>query len=187
MTVDVVISRYNEPLDFLPALPPEWRVFIYDKSPVSLDDPRTIRRPNIGREAETFCYHNLTVRPEGYTIYLQGDCIDHYPGAIEQAKWIMQRQDRVGWLGAHYDTAWNVPPHRVEDLGMDAVWETLFPGETMPSRFEFPAGAQMVVWRDNVMARSQSWWRLAWELLQSEDWRVAHCFERLWPKIYGGK
>lgn len=186
MTVDVVVSRYREPLDWLSALPASWRVFVYDKSG---DDapPFATPLPNVGREAHTFCHHNATaVEPAGYTIYLQGNPFDHCPNLVEQAEFLMTRGDRVGWLGPHYDTAWNVEPHTVASLGTAEVWGRLFPGRPAPSRFAFPAGAQMVVWRDNILARGRAWWQAALGVATTDDWRVAHCFERLWPTIYGG-
>ena len=42
----------------------------------------------------------------------------------------------------------------------------------------------MVVWRNEL--RSQEWWEQAHRISVTDDWRVAHCFERLWPTIYGG-
>jgi len=184
----LVVARYQEPLDWLDDVPSEWRIVVYDKSgdrPDGPDKHRTIRRPNVGREAETFLWHNVTAAPGGYTIYLQGNPFDHCPDPIGQAKFIMGRGDRVGWLGPHYDTAWNVEPHRLEDLPMEAVWNALFPFQPQPRRFSFPAGAQMVVWQSAISGRPYEFWLEAHELACIDDWRVAHCFERLWPTIYG--
>lgn len=186
----LVVARYNEPLDWLSQVPKEWEVRIYNKgervSPPASTDSRClmIDVANIGREAETFLYHNMSEAPRDYTIYLQGNPFDHCPDPIGQANFIMRRGDRVGWLGPHYDTEWNVPPHTLADLGAIGVWARLFSGEPMPRRFSFPAGAQMVVWRDRILARSAEWWRRAHEIALTDDWRVAHCFERFWPSIY---
>lgn len=185
----LVVARHNEPLDWLADVPEHWTVYVYNKgeplpSAVSRDRLWERRRENIGREAETFCYHNRTVTPGGYTVYLQGNPFDHCPDPIATAQWIMARGDRVGWLGPHYDTTWNVHPHRLEDLGMEAVWNELFPFRPLPHRFSFPAGAQMVVWRTGVLNRDAEFWRDAHRIASTDDWRVAHCFERLWPTIY---
>jgi hypothetical protein len=96
------------------------------------------------------------------------------------------RGDRVGWLGYHYDTAWNVPPHTLDDLGFRAVWDALALEGICPTRLSFPAGAQMVVAPQVVAARSREWWENAARVAATDDWRVAHCFERLWPVIYRG-
>lgn len=182
----LVVARYNEPLDWLSAVPKWWEVCIYNKGePVTVDSRHlTTNVQNVGREAETFLHHNVLREPRDYTIYLQGNPFDHCPDPLGQANFIMRRGDRVGWLGPHYDTDWNVSPHKLDDLGASAVWSRLFPGHQMPRRFSFPAGAQMVVWRSQVAARPPGWWRLAHEIAKTTDWRVAHCFERFWPAIY---
>lgn len=182
----VVVARYNEPLDWLSAVPDGWRVYVYNKGGAVdvAKQCRWIDTPNVGREAETFCRHNVTVEPADYTVYLQGDPFDHCPDPIGQAKFVMARGARVGWLGPHYDTAWNVSPHTLEDLDASCVWRSLFGDEPMPRRFAFPAGGQMVVQRSNVSARPREWWRSAHGVSTSADWRVSHCFERFWPVIY---
>jgi hypothetical protein len=62
-TIDIVISRYSEKLDWLKDFPAETykRVFIYNKNPKPFEekiDRATIENlPNIGREAHSYLYH----------------------------------------------------------------------------------------------------------------------------------
>ena len=183
----LVVARYNESLDWISEVPKDWTVWVYDKGDVGdrIPDVHRIKRPNIGREAETFCYHNATVPPHReWTVFLQGNPFDHFPDPIGHAQRIADRMDRVGWLGFHYSTDWNHHPHTMEDLGVARVREALSISGDCPGRISFPAGAQMVVHSSAIEKRHRSWWANAAEVSASQDWRVAHCFERLWPEIY---
>lgn len=182
----VVVARFNEPLDWLSAVPEDWSVYVYNKGgQVDVAERcRLTEVANVGREAETFCRHNATVEPDDWTVYLQGNPFDHCPDPIGTAVAFVEAGNSTGWLGESYETSWNAAPHTLVELGAAATWSMLFPGLSMPWGFTFPAGAQMVVRRDRVQARPKWWWRLAHEVSSSSDWRVAHCFERFWPTIY---
>jgi hypothetical protein len=71
MTTKVVISKYNEDVDWVKDI--KYETLIYDKSDNPIEG--SIPRPNIGREAETLLYYII----EHYnnlpdlTIFLQGD------------------------------------------------------------------------------------------------------------------
>jgi|LakMenEpi03Aug12_release.lakeMendotaPanAssembly.Ray.scaffolds.fasta_scaffold1165604_1 hypothetical protein len=186
MNVRVVIARHAEPIGWVRMLPRDWDVVIYNKGSSIKEcfGATVVDRPNIGREAETFCFHNSSVLPCDYTIYLQGNPFDHCIGLVEIAEAVMLRRDRVGWLGFHFDTSWNGHPHTPEDLGLRNVWARLGLRGACPRSLAFSAGAQMVVSGEYVSSRSAAWWAMATDISATEDWRVAHCFERLWPTIY---
>lgn len=71
MTTKVVISKYNEDIEWIKGI--KYDTIIYDKSENPIEG--SIPRPNIGREAETLLYYII----EHYnnlpdiTIFLQGD------------------------------------------------------------------------------------------------------------------
>jgi hypothetical protein len=184
--IRLVVARYNEDLGWLAGVPREWSVYIYNKGePVDPPGPcLVVQRPNVGREAETFAHHNATIPPSDWTVFLQGNPFDHWNDPLGDAQRIVARGDRVGWLGYHYDTAWNVSPHTLKDLGFVKVWDDLHIGGICPTRLSFPAGAQMVVHGSVIENRSRGWWENAAKVAATDDWRVAHCFERLWPVIY---
>jgi len=184
MSVCVVVARYQEDLTWLADVPAAWSVRVYDKSG---EDNGYINRPNVGREAETFCHHNATEPPAEWTVFLQGNPFDHWPNPIQHAQRIIargDRGDRVGWLGYHYDTDWNQPPHTLHALDFATTWYDLGLEGICPTRLSFPAGAQMVVHKSAISSRHRAWWQRAAEVTATEDWRVAHCLERLWPVIY---
>ena len=69
--IEVVISKYNEDCDWIKGI--KHKTVIYDKSENPIEG--SIKRPNVGREAETLLYHiikNYNNLPE-ITIFLQGD------------------------------------------------------------------------------------------------------------------
>lgn len=183
--IRLVVARYNEDLGWLAGVPSEWEVFVYNKGePAEVGRHSVAERPNVGREAETFAHHNATVPAAGWTVFVQGNPFDHWNDPLGDAERIVARGDRVGWLGYHYDTAWNVPPHTLKDLGFVKVWDDLHIGGICPTRLSFPAGAQMVVHESVINNRGPQWWENAAKVAATDDWRVAHCFERLWPVIY---
>jgi hypothetical protein len=182
--VRLVVARYEEPLDWLDDVPPEWEVVVYNKGS-EVNGRKAVDLPNVGREAHTFAHHNASAPPPAdWTAFVQGNPFDHWPDPIDHIHRIVERGDRVGWLGFHYDTAWNDPPHTLDDLGFRAVWESLDLDGFCPTRLSFPAGAQMVVHGDVIAGHSMDWWKRAALTAATGDWRVAHCFERLWPVIY---
>lgn len=183
----LVIARYSERLDWLAEAPAAWQVFVYNKGAPLGPLPRSVIEitiPNIGREAETFSRHNATADLCEWTAFLQGNPFDHWPDPIEHIQRIISRQDRVGWLGFHYDTDWNVPPHTLCMLGLSDVWSAVEMEGPCPGRCSFPAGAQMVVHGSVIERRRREWWQRAAAVSATTDWRVAHCFERMWPDIY---
>lgn len=185
--IRLVVARHNEGAAWLKDVPAGWGIFVYDKGDPLPGGPESLWQmtlPNVGREAETFCRHNATMRPAEWNVFLQGDPFDHWNDPLGDAQRIIARGDRVGWLGYHYDTTWNVPPHTLASLGFSTVWNDLGMEGICPTRLSFPAGAQMVVHGSVIERRSFAWWRRAAEVAATEDWRVAHCFERLWPSIY---
>lgn len=182
--IRLVVARYNEDLSWLAGVPAGWQVFVYNKGDECPAPAPQAKRPNIGREAETFCHHNATVTPAGWTAFVQGNPFDHWPDPIGHIQRIVERGDRVGWLGFHYDTAWNVPPHTVASLDVPTTWHDLGLPGPCPRRLSFPAGAQMVVHDGVIGSRDRAWWQRAKEVATTEDWRVAHAFERLWPVVY---
>ncbi len=91
---DLVIARYNEPLEWLLLVPPSFRIHIYNKgTPVDCDKVRAratqlIDRPNAGRESETFLTHIIEHGPGAgaFTVFCQGDPFEHSPDFLDLLK-----------------------------------------------------------------------------------------------------
>lgn len=92
----IVIARYNESLDWIVNIPPEFEVFIYNKgdkivAPHLLQKAHhIINRPNTGREAETYLFHMQTSlnATNTFTVFAQGDPFEHSPDFLQiLSKW----------------------------------------------------------------------------------------------------
>jgi hypothetical protein len=187
--IRLIVARYNEDLAWLEDVPSDWTVFVYNKGEplpdgVVGENGWSFSVPNVGREAETFCRHNAAIMPAEWNVFVQGNPFDHCHDPLGEANRIVARGDRVGWLGYHFDTAWNAPPHTLAALDFPTVWHDVGMEGICPTRLSFPAGAQMVVHGSVIERRHRAWWQRAAEVAATDDWRVAHCFERMWPCIY---
>jgi len=155
---DLVVARYNEPLDWLAPFEsqPDFRIFVYNKGePYTNPRATVIDRPNIGREAETYLYHILhtydTLSP--YTIFLQGKPFDHivYPLNPETLRnlarpcFILDTRSVVMLNNRH------VEGHNVYDTLTKEYSEALF--VSPPPVFEFSPGAQYIVSRSALQHR----------------------------------
>jgi len=83
MSIEIVIARYNENLDWIKELPKNIKVTIYNKGINDIDYP-FIPLENIGRESHTYLYHiihNYNKLAEK-TIFCQGGPIIHSPDFI---------------------------------------------------------------------------------------------------------
>src|SRR5688572_16556932 len=77
MSLELVVARYNENLNWLRRVPKEFRVTIYDKSDENL--PNAMDLPNVGREAHTYLWH-IVARYDSLaevTVFCQGRPFDH--------------------------------------------------------------------------------------------------------------
>ena len=85
MKIDIVISRYNEKIDWISDLNPEkFNIFIYDKGEKH-PEFESIQLSNFGREGETYLYHiiNNYHNLGEYTIFLQGNPLEHLAKLIK--------------------------------------------------------------------------------------------------------
>lgn len=118
----LVIARYKEDLEWISDVPDHFRVVVYNKGPLieSLPALRRAdvieRRPNTGRESETYLHH---LRAHGdsdseWTIFTQGDPFEHSPDFLEllkhQESWGPIQPLTIRWLDAT-----DIPPrHLIE-------------------------------------------------------------------------
>jgi hypothetical protein len=187
-TVDVVVARYEENLDWLGELPScdTCNVYVYDKSG-SVDwsaggaGRRTnIRLLNVGREAHTYAVHVC----ENYdqladcTVFLQGRPFDHCEKqAVIDA--ITMRPEQYMPLGKCFVCDADGKRHHG---GLDL--HGAFPSSTNRTHFVFCVGAQFAVPRAILRRRSLEEWRRVRSSLETGSinaWQM----ERMWGWFLG--
>ncbi len=208
--IEMVVARYNEPLNWLRRVPAAIRVLVYDKG----DDAEEIgvvaarqrgvtemkSLPNIGREAHTYLWHIVhnyeTLAP--WTIFCQGRPFDHafdfhrtlhsladsapqdiVEGGFRPLGHIIDTDDAQG---ARLFVNWSKNEDR-HLLDADGFYRALF--ETSgPSEYSFRLGAQFIASAHCIRRRERSFYERALQLSQ-EFPDAAHCFERMWPHVFG--
>ncbi|MDR3640421.1 MAG: DUF3431 domain-containing protein [Humidesulfovibrio sp.] len=176
---------------------------------------RALPLPNLGREAHTYLTHiiaNYDALPR-HTVFLQGDPFAHLtppdepgltPLGLRKRLLDLAAKDQpfagLAWfrlrcdgLGRPHDLADPAKKGRWKGWGKDIpvaqTFESLF---AAPSPREFIARAptgNMLVRRDRILARSQSFYQRALSLVlaDSDDaHNTGHAFERLWQAIFSG-
>ena len=89
-SVDVVIARYSEDLDWVGEIPAGFQVVIYNKgaeiasAPARRRADAIVQLRNGGREGDTILRHVLESPPrvDGCTVFLQGDPFEHSPDML---------------------------------------------------------------------------------------------------------
>ncbi len=84
---DLVISRYNEKIDWLKYVPDKYRIFLYNKGD-EIEPSEALQRvhfymriPNVGRETDTYLNHMLYYmnQNDSFTVFSQADPFEHAP------------------------------------------------------------------------------------------------------------
>lgn len=207
MSVDVVIARYSEDIQWTQKIP--YNVIIYNKGQYL---PNTISLSNIGREAHTYLEHIVrnydTMDPNGVTAFCQGSLADHIQGMPEEVH-IQQMVEEALQKGfceskAHWRdiadiyqphehfriSAWPpgyqlIPNKRNETFGR---WFRRCTGMThLPDIMEFKwvIAAIFAVHNSIIKQRSKEYYiSLLDEFDDSNAPEIAHFFERSWYYIF---
>lgn len=193
--IDLVVARYNEPLDWLALFEsqPDFRIFVYNKGePYTNPHATVIDRPNSGREAETYLFHILhtydSLSP--YTVFLQGNPFDHTIHPINPETL------RTLALPFCMLNALRVEPPNTYDTLTKEYSEALF--VTPPSVFAFSPGAQYIVARSVLRARPRGVYQTIWQMVANHvenrlltsfrpDAIDAWTIERLWGYIWSDR
>lgn len=98
---DLVIARYNEPLEWIVLVPQGFRIHVYNKGapinsgPVRARVERITDCRNEGRESETYLTH-LIEHGAGageFTVFCQGDPFEHSPDFLDLLETTSEWQD----------------------------------------------------------------------------------------------
>ena len=173
--VAVVVAKFREDTWWTNQLPPEWDLFVYDKSDGSI--------PNVGREAETYARflveHYDRLGDWDYVVFLQGHPFDHLRRGqalpTSAADLVPGQVTSLGWdlvADAH-----GAPHH--PGLPVAQAHELVLGQPHHQGTWTFCAGAQYVVPAANLMARGRAFWEHVRSLLAT-DRVCAGTMERLW-------
>lgn len=195
-SIELVIARYREDLNWLNNTPPGLKRTVYDKSGNALVS-NAISLPNVGREAHTYLHHLISHYDSlaDWTIFCQGRPFDHAYDFHHTLRDFAAQPDAIGsfrWLGHLIDTddnqgytlfrTWS----KNEDgrtLDLRRFHQELF-GTAGPPEYTFVLGAQFAVHRDLVRSRPLTFYEHALHLSQTFP-DAAHCYERLWDRVFG--
>lgn len=195
--LELVVARYNEPLNWLGNIPKTIRATVYDKSEQAFTSAGAIVLPNVGREAHTYLHH-LVSRYDSlseYTIFCQGKPFDHAydfhhrlrtlastPLLPIDFQWIGHIIDTDDKNGQRLFTTWS----KNEDgrgLALASFHQLLF-GTDGPAFYPFVLGGQFGIHRTIVQLQPRSFYEHALALSVSFP-DAAHCFERTWDRVFG--
>ena len=194
MSLELVVARYNENLNWLRRVPKQFRVTIYDKSGAA--EPGAIQLSNVGREAHTYLWHIITRYDSlaEVTVFCQGKPFDHAYDFHQTLRNLAENPTVNGYLplghivdtddarGQRLFTRWskNEDGH---ELDMRGFHQALFETEG-PQEYTFRLGAQFTVARQLIHGRPRGFYERALQVsIEYPD--AAHCFERSWPLVFG--
>lgn len=199
--IELVVARHSEPVAWVRNVPGSARITVYDKGgdldPARMPFARVQRLPNIGHEAHAYLHH-LVERYDDLapvTFFCQGHPFDHAWDLHDVLRGVAAGHEPVPgfrWLGFVIDVddprgrrlfvPWSKNPDGRE-LPLDRFHEALF-GAPPPDRIPFYLGGQFAVTSDQVRSRPRDFYRRALDLAGTFP-DAAHCFERLWDRVFG--
>ena len=187
MRKQLVVAHYNEPLDWLGAMPADWEILVYHKGSDPLpESPRytVLPVPNKGREGETFLRHVRDHYADlaDYTAFLQGNPFDHL--SLAQLQDALAAPSQTAFLGNWLECdAYGFPHHPLHwPLPIEGVAKSM--GLTPAYPLGFCAGAQWIVTRKDIQRHPAAYYADARRvlLLNTDN---GYVLERLWPAIWG--
>jgi len=193
----VVISRYNEPTDWIKSIPCNY--IVYNKgedikdSEISKDN--IIKVPNEGREAETFLRYIVSHYDQlpDSIVFLQGNPFDHHPNTLSDLK--LEEFGGILKMGGQTFCDRN-GNNSYPGLPVYQIQKILMP-ELDPEVFNFTAGAQYMIKKEYIINKPLSWWEKVLGLYNYYWFSniesgyghkpgvfIAHVFERIWEYLF---
>jgi hypothetical protein len=185
MSMEIVVSHYNENLEWLKEHFPDVSHRIYSKSGLA----GTFVLPNVGFEAQTWFQHFAMWYEDlpDVTVCLQGNPFPHAePGWVKVILSI--KPDRFSFrpLCTRY-WAWNFSdgrPHHPEGLPeLQQLWHRFF-GTWPPDMFCTNYGGMFAVHREIVRRLPREFYETGAELIKTKQ--EACAVERMWHYIFSG-
>lgn len=200
MNRHLVVSRYNENVDWIKEVDSSTKVFLYNKG--TPPKAEHIQLPNVGRESHTYLYHIIKhyEKLPDITIFVQGNPFDHTPNlqkilTLEDVDQIWeemlhidpQRSDRFpGYLGISHYWAFDITAskHR-NDCRVPPIkdtWPKLF-DDPLPKLLWGNWGAQFVLSRWRIMSRPLRLYNFLYDCHFSH-WHMPWAMESLWIPLF---
>jgi hypothetical protein len=179
----IVVSRFNENLDWLNEVAHTMNVIVYNKGePLELDSNNRvniINLPNTGRDCHTIFFHIFENYDDlsDFTIFLQGNPLDHFKNTIDYLKNISYEthfEYLCDWLPV--TCLADCPYHT--GLPMRDTYNRVFQcNETENKAFQFGAGAQCKVSKNRILKRSREFYKnvvdiLDYDIKPVEGWVI---------------
>jgi hypothetical protein len=207
--IDIIISRYNENLEWIENIDINYNIIIYNKgiNDIKLNrECKIIPLSNIGREGHTFLYHIINNFNDlsFYTVFLQGYPFDHVKLSIILKKLnIIKKRKDIDFLFLNKELYLsdytgntpikNQPKHRlwqVKPLPMIEIYNKIFTNKLDNNNvfFEFGAGAQFILSSKLIHKNNIDFFKNIITLFEKSQNLVdpieGYCIERLWQYIF---
>lgn len=159
MTISIVVSRYNENIDWTKQFK---NVVIYNKGQ-KLNIPNEILLENVGREGHTYYkyiydnYENLN----DYIVFLQGNPFDHSPSIIENLNKYIKNKDldiNFDFLSERIISCHLSGCRYHRGLPLKEVFFKIFNEKKDTLQFFFGAGAQFIVSKKNILKKPKEFY-----------------------------
>lgn len=192
ITIDLVISKYNEDVSWLTNIIPDINKIIYSK--LSEENNNAYKKiPNVGREGQTYLYHivNNYNNLSEYTVFCQANPFDHSPNLCNDINNLYRNEAlrETGFYGfgdislegpyGNFDSRHNcgLPMFYFLDLFFDIKMRRIDSYYTI-------YGAQFAVHKDNILVRPIEFYKFLLKIMSYEINPIeGFILERLWPYI----
>lgn len=189
-TICIVISRYNEKLDWIKNIPDEYNKIVYNKGDSLPSDFNSIPLENVGREGHTYykyIYDNYENLPN-HVIFLQGYPFDHSPNLINVLnKYSVDKNRPTGfeYISNHFVNC-NISGCRYNRKApLRDIYEKLFGKRIENMPFRFAVGAQFIVSKQQILKRSREFYLKIVDMLSHSPNPIeGHVIERFQPFIF---
>lgn len=170
MNFCIVVSRYNEPLEWTKQF---LNIIIYNKGTPLTNDFNQITLKNVGREGHTYYkhiydnYNNLA----DYTIFLQGNPFDHSPNIISKLNHYINNANLsidFEFLSENIYNCNLIGCSHHKGLPLIETYENLFGEKKDNMEFKFGAGAQFIVSKNKILQRPKEFYLKIVEMLNKD-------------------
>ena len=170
MNFCIVVARYNECLEWTKQF---LNKIIYNKGTSLTYDFNQILLDNVGREGHTYYKHiydnydNLA----DYTIFLQGNPLDHSPNIISNLNYYINNKDLSIDFEFLSEKILNCNLNGCSNhhgLPLIETYEKLFDERKENMEFKFGAGAQFIVSKKKILQRPKEFYLKIIEMLNKD-------------------